>query len=148
MKEQVKTRPGKSSRVVVGKEIHIEAVSPGMHERAEGITSCTVWHITIDRQSGTVQALSPVNKILNDLGTYVKLPAEKLNIPEEAAKRYRQAFLNRRPDETAVFLNTRLGNSSVDVLLAVRYSKRWLELQRWHSDWRELGISRLDISEF
>ena len=148
MKEQVKTRPEKAARAVTGKEIHIEPARPGLHEIAEGITSETVWHITDGHRSGKSQGAFLLQKISGNSGTYVKLPVDKLNIPGEAIKRYRQAFINLPPDETAVFLSTDLGNSSVDVLLAIRYSKRWLELHRWRTGWRKLGISRLDISEF
>ena len=129
---------------LAGEEITIEAVRPGLHEKAEGINSDTVWRIS-GKDSAERRLGISLGRIFGGSDNYVKLPAEDLGLPQEAIQRIAESSL---PDETALFLSTRLCNARVDSVLAVRYGKQWREVYRWRPSWEELGISRLHFCGF
>ena len=123
-------------------------VKPGLHEAAEGITGRPVYRLSWHKKPGLLSGFWPIPGNGNGKGSgrFLKLSPESITMPEEAAEKYREAA--RHADETAVFMSTRLGDSRVQIVLASRSRERWLELYRGTATWRELGISRFDISSF
>ena len=124
---------------VVGKKISIDAEKPGKHENAEGITADTVWRVSPDRSSVNLLSLLGLSR---GSGVYVKLQVDDLNLPASARQRLEEGG---EADEAAVFLSTRMGNASVEAMLALRYSEQWREVARWRSRWADLGISRNEV---
>ena len=129
-----------------GRLLEVVEVKPGLHEVAEGITGHPVYRISWDKKPGLLSGLWHMPGNGKGSGRFLKLSPESITMPKEAAGKYRDAA--RHADETAVFMSTRLGDSRVQIVLASRSRERWLELYRGTATWRELGISRFDISSF
>jgi hypothetical protein len=130
---------------VTGSPLEVSEVKPGLHEKAEGIENRPVYRLCWPRTSrpslGPVRLPAPATCS----GTYVKLSPTRVNLADEAARRYHEAAADPVIEETSVFLRTRLGGSRIDLVLAGRNDGRWSALHRWSDTWRGLGISRLDI---
>ena len=147
---ETKSSVKKRKQDVTGDLIRVEEVKRGMHERAEGITNRTIYRISRNGHSGHTRRLFGLWPADGGSGSgkFVKLSPDEAIMPEEAVRLYREAAANRPPDETAVFLNTRLADFDIEAVMAVRYSERWAELYHWRTSWEDLGISRTEISQF
>jgi len=128
--------------------LEVTEVKPGLHESAEGITIQPIYCISWPKQPLYLFGLLNIRHIGKRSGKFVKVSAGTVNIPPEANRQYSLAEGIVQPDESAVFLSTRLVDSHLRIILAIRLAEQWLELYRWNDSWTALGLSRLEICQF
>jgi hypothetical protein len=129
--------------------LKVDQVKSGLHENSEGIERLPVYRISRYREPVSLFNHWRIPGTGHHrLGRFIKLSFDKINLPDEAKKGYRQASASPHINEAAVFLNTQLGNSRLQIILAGRNNRHWLELYSGTTTWQELGISRLEISSF
>jgi len=137
----------KARRLEYGCPLRVAEVPAGLHEKAEGITRHPIYRISWERPRRFLGAWR-LPGIGRHAGTYVKLDAERLRLPPEAARGFWEAAAAPHIEETAVFLDTRLGGARIELVLAARAHDRWSALHRWTDTWRHTGLSRHEISSF
>jgi len=128
--------------------LEVTEVTPGMHERAEGITARPIYRISWRRHPLRLLGMFTLPLTNRGSGRFVKIPPQKVNMPPEAQRRYEMAQNFAEIDESAIFLGTQLADSHLNLILAARIRNQWLELYRWNASWAGLGITRLDICSF
>lgn len=131
-----------------GHLLQVTEVKPGLHENSEGIRSQTVYRISWHRESARLFRRWHIPGMGQGSGRFVKLRPDRIVMPDEAAQRYHQASDAPDTDATAVFLSTQFRNSHLELILASYSRGTWVELYRWTASWRELGLSRMDVSSF
>ena len=124
------------------RQIMITAVGPGLHEKAEGIKPQPVYIISRPGKPAATSGNANIS------GRFIKTPCNGLNLPPEARKLLVTVDSFEDIDECAVFLSTRLADSHLGLVLAMRLADQWFELYRWTASWNELEISRLYVSQF
>ncbi len=127
--------------------LKVSEVRAGLHEIAEGITARPIYRVSWDKPSPCWPGILSLRLRHEGAGKFVRLSPERVTMPPEASQRL-EAARGLGIDEAAVFLDTRLADSHLDLVLAVRRQGQWLELYRWNSSWDGLGISRLDVCSF
>ncbi len=146
---ETKTLRGLVERIqktgITARPLEVTEVEPGQHEKAEGISARPICVVSWARQAVRLPWLGDIPDTEKGRGKYVKLSPERINIPPEVAEQYRQVYSVVQVQEGAVFLSTKLADSSLGLILAIRTGGRWLELYRWNASWTGIGLSRLDI---
>jgi hypothetical protein len=132
-------KPGLREAGVNARRIDIKEVTPGLHEKAEGIRPRPVYLIT--------RRKSPAGRGRAS-GRFVKIPCEDINLPPEGKTLVGRVAAAANIEECAVFLSTRLADAHLGLVLAVRIAGAWFELYRWVASWNKLGLSRLEVSQF
>jgi hypothetical protein len=125
--------------------LDIDKVSAGLHEKAEAITQ-PVYRISWNRKPIRLFGRWSLPGRERSSGKFVRVSPDRIKVPLEAVHRYEMARNRGFVDEIAAFIDTRLRNSNVGVILAVKNGGSWRELYRWHGPWKDIGLSRLDIS--
>jgi hypothetical protein len=127
--------------------LEIKEVKVGLHETAEGITLRPIYRITWGRKTmARFKWLRLGSK--NKSEKFIKLPLYLILEPQEAGFGYTSRIFPPDMEEKAVFLSTRLTDTSLTVISAMRTGEGWFELNRWQTSWSELGLSRTDICSF
>jgi len=128
--------------------LDVTEVKLGLHESAEGITARPIYHISGPKKSTRLQGLLSLPHTDGGSGRFVKISSQRINMPSEANRLYDVAHSSAELDGSAVFLSTRLADSHLRTMLAIRVAEQWLELYRWSTSWSELGLSRLEVCQF
>jgi hypothetical protein len=129
------------------KPLQVAEVEPGLHEKAEGITMRPIYLLSWRKEPTRLFGRWSVPNTERVSEKFIKLPVAQINIPRDTAQRYKTISTIAEVDESAVFLSTRLADSDLSLILAVRIMNQWLKLYQWRTSWTKLGISRPEVCQ-